>query len=154
LSNNNERCYSNFLATFREVNTALEYTAKGAVISNPIHLHGISPDECRYIQTARQQLSTSRRRRPGRPAWPMSTFERRLVIDGTHYKEISNKQCLCSVRKPNERVPISVLRMYCQFPLSHSRLPGCTTGRCRFGWPESTLHATVFLSEHCSVFCF
>ena len=26
----------------------------------------------------------SRRRRPGRPARPMSTFERRPVIDGTH----------------------------------------------------------------------
>jgi hypothetical protein len=26
--------------------------------------------------------------------------------------------------------------------------------RSRKGWPESALHATVFLSEHCSAFCF
>jgi hypothetical protein len=26
--------------------------------------------------------------------------------------------------------------------------------RCRFGWVESALRATVFLSEHCSTFYF
>jgi hypothetical protein len=50
-----------------------------------IHLHGTSPAKCRYIKTARASSSQqSRRRRPGRPARPMSTFERRPVIDGTH----------------------------------------------------------------------
>ena len=50
-----------------------------------IHLHGTSPAKCRYIKTARASSSQqSHRRRPGRPARPMNTFERRPVIDGTH----------------------------------------------------------------------